>query len=261
MATALVLVALAGWWDDHRPLPVWPRLGAQAAAAVLFSFTLLTTNLPWYWLPLLSLAGIWSVNLHNFMDGIDGLLAQQLIFVTGALGVLAWRVGQPAMAVAAGTVTMAGVGFWFYNRSPARIFMGDVGSGSAGLLVFVFSVLLWRAVPWLAWVALVLSSAFVTDASLTLLSRMMNGRSWHRAHREHLYQWLVRSGISHAGAGVRYLGWNLLVAAPAACWMVIHPRDALSVAVGVYAIATVVWWIMKRHCLQRPLTGGRHVAA
>lgn len=261
MAAALLLVALVGWWDDHRPLPVWPRLGAQATAVILFSFTLIATNLSWYWFPLLLLAGMWSINLHNFMDGIDGLLAQQIVFVAGALGCLAWSVAEPALAIGAGTVMTAGMGFWLYNRSPARIFMGDVGSGSAGLLVFVFSVLLWRVEPSLAWAALVLSSAFVTDASLTLLTRMQGGRSWHRAHREHLYQWMVRSGVSHAGVDMRYLVWNLLIAAPAAWWMAAHPQDALPVAVAIYALAAVLWLVMKRRCLQRPSAGGRHVAA
>jgi UDP-N-acetylmuramyl pentapeptide phosphotransferase/UDP-N-acetylglucosamine-1-phosphate transferase len=261
VAAALLLVAVVGWWDDHRPLPVWPRLGAQAAAVVLFSFTLVATNLSWYWVPLLLLAGMWSINLHNFMDGIDGLLAQQIIFVAGALGCLAWSVEEPALAIGAGTVMTAGMGFWFYNRSPARIFMGDVGSGSAGLLVFVFSALLWRVEPSLAWAALVLSSAFVTDASLTLLTRMSGGRSWHRAHREHLYQWMARSGRSHAAVDLRYLGWNLLVAAPAAWWMAAHPAGALPVAAAIYAIAVVLWLALKRRCLQRPSAGGRHVAA
>jgi UDP-N-acetylmuramyl pentapeptide phosphotransferase/UDP-N-acetylglucosamine-1-phosphate transferase len=242
-------------------LPVWPRLGAQAAAIVLFSFTLVATDLSWYWFPLLLLAGMWSINLHNFMDGIDGLLAQQIVFVAGALGGLAWSVAEPALAIGAGTVMTAGMGFWLYNRSPARIFMGDVGSGSAGLLVFVFSVLLWRVEPSLAWAALVLSSAFVTDASLTLLARMKGGRSWHRAHREHLYQWMVRSGMSHAGVDMRYLGWNLLIAAPAAWWIAAHPHGAALAAVAIYAIATVLWLAMKRRCLQRPSAGGRHVAA
>ena len=261
VATALFLVALAGWWDDHRPLPVWPRLGAQAAAVVLFSFTLTTTNLPGYWCPLLLLAGVWSINLHNFMDGIDGLLAQQIVFVAGALGCLAWAVAQPALAIGAGTVMAAATGFWLYNRSPARIFMGDVGSGSAGLLVFVFSVLLWRLEPSLAWAALVLSSAFVTDASLTLLTRMGGGRPWHRAHREHLYQWMVRSGVSHAGVDARYLTWNVLITVPAAWWIAKHPHGALPVAVAIYAIAALLWVAMKRRCLQRRSTGGRHVAA
>lgn len=261
MLFALLLVALAGWWDDHRPLPVWPRLGAQVLAVVLFSFTLTTTNLSWCWLPLLLVAGVWSINLHNFMDGIDGLLAQQTVFVAGGIGCLACAASQPALAVGAGTVMAASAGFWLYNRSPARIFMGDVGSGSAGLLVFVLSVLLWRIEPPLAWAALVLSSAFVTDASLTLLTRIRSGRSWHRAHREHLYQWMVRRGATHAGVDARYLAWNLLVAAPAAWWIATHPQGGLPVAAVVYAMATLLWLVMKRRCLRRSRLGGHHVAA
>jgi len=261
LLAALVLVAVVGWWDDHHALPVWPRLGAQVLAVVLFSFTLSTTDLSWSWFPLLLVAGVWSINLHNFMDGIDGLLAQQIVFVAGGVGCLAWSASQPALAAGAGVVMAAAAGFWIYNRSPARIFMGDVGSGGAGLLVFALCVLLWRRAPELVWAAAVLSSAFVTDASLTLLTRMSKGRAWHRAHREHLYQWLVRRGATHGGVDARYLAWNLLVAAPAAGWAASRPGQGLAVAMLVYAAAALSWLAMKRRCVRRRPAGGRHVAA
>ncbi|HEV2681480.1 MAG TPA: glycosyl transferase family 4, partial [Rhodanobacter sp.] len=66
LLVALLLVALAGWWDDHQALPVLPRLGAQLLAVGVFSFTLLMTGLSWWWLPLLLVGGVWSINLHNF---------------------------------------------------------------------------------------------------------------------------------------------------------------------------------------------------
>src|SRR3546814_14563464 len=71
--------------------------------------------------------------------------------------------------------------------------------------------MLWRVDHVLLWPALILSSSFVMDASLTLLTRMLRGRRWYTAHREHLYQWLARcGGGTHARAGAAYLGWNLL---------------------------------------------------
>ena len=258
---ALALVALTGWWDDHRPLPVWPRLGAQLLAVLGFSLALIATGLPWWWLPLLLGAGAWSINLHNFMDGIDGLLAQQAIFVTCALSLLAAAAAQPALAIAAAVVAAATLGFWCYNRPPARIFMGDVGSGSLGLLIFAFSVMLWRRQSASLWPALILCSAFVTDASLTLLTRIWRGRRWHAAHREHLYQWLVRRGGTHGGVDATYMGWNLLVAAPGAWLACSHPRTALPVSILVYLSAAAVWLALKRRCLRRNLSKDRHVVA
>jgi UDP-N-acetylmuramyl pentapeptide phosphotransferase/UDP-N-acetylglucosamine-1-phosphate transferase len=258
---ALLLVALAGWWDDHRPLPVLPRLAAQLLAVLCFSIALTATGLSWWWMPLLLGAGAWSINLHNFMDGIDGLLAQQAIFVASGLAWIAWVVAQPALAIAAGSLAAACVGFGFYNRPLAQIFMGDVGSGSIGLLIFACTAMLWRLDHALLWPALILSSAFVVDASLTLLTRMVRGRRWHTAHREHLYQWLVRSDATHAQADLAYLAWNLLIAAPLTWLACSHLQWALPTTIIVYLTAAAAWLTLKRRCLRRNPAGGRHVVA
>ncbi|MEO8809296.1 MAG: glycosyltransferase family 4 protein [Rhodanobacter sp.] len=261
LCAALVIVALAGWWDDHRPLPVWPRLAAQVLGVGLFSASLVATDTRWWWLPLLVAGGVWSINLHNFMDGIDGLLAQQVVFVAGGLAALAWGRGQPALVLSAACLASSALGFWCFNRPPARIFMGDVGSGSAGLLVFAFSVAVWRLEPALLWPALILSSAFLVDSSLTLLTRMWQGRRWYDAHRAHLYQWLVRRGRSHAGADAVYLGWNLLVAAPLAWFACSHLQSALAVTMVAYAGAAATWLYLKRRLLRRPSSKALHVTA
>jgi UDP-N-acetylmuramyl pentapeptide phosphotransferase/UDP-N-acetylglucosamine-1-phosphate transferase len=261
LLVALVLVALAGWWDDHRSLPILPRLGAQLLAVGLFSLSLLATGLPWWWLPPLLIGGAWSINLHNFMDGIDGLLAQQAIFVGAGVALLAWATAQSALATAAAVFAASALGFWCFNRPPARIFMGDVGSGSVGLLVFAFSAMLWRVEPALLWPALILSSAFATDASLTLLTRMCRGRRWYTAHREHLYQWLVRCGGTHARVDLAYMGWNLLVAAPLAWLAWSHLHMALPITIAVYLGAAAAWLALKRRCLRRHLPKASHVAA
>ncbi len=261
LLAALLRVALAGWWDDHRSLPILPRFGAQLLAALLFAATLAASGLSWWWLPVLLLAGAWSINLHNFMDGIDGLLAQQAMFVGAGLALLAWGAGQGALALAAACLATASLGFWCLNRSPARIFMGDVGSGSVGLLIFAFTAMLWRVETGLLWPALILSSAFVADASLTLLSRFCRGRRWYTAHREHLYQWLVRCGLTHAGGGAIYMTWNLLLAAPLAWLAFSHPALGLPTTMGTYLAAAVLWLLLKRRCLRRHPPKDRHVAA
>jgi UDP-N-acetylmuramyl pentapeptide phosphotransferase/UDP-N-acetylglucosamine-1-phosphate transferase len=261
LSAALILVALAGWWDDHRALPILPRLGAQLLGVGLFSVGLLAGGASWWWLPLLLIGGAWSINLHNFMDGIDGLLAQQAIFVGVGLALLADSAMQPAVAVAAASLAAAALGFWYYNRPPARIFMGDVGSGSIGLLIFALSAMLWRRDSALLWPALILSSAFEVDASLTLLVRIWRGRRWYTAHREHLYQWLVRRHGTHAQADAIYLGWNLLIAAPSAWLAWSHLRMAFPTTMIVYLGAAAAWLTLKRHCLRRHLPKAPHVPA
>ncbi|RDS79555.1 glycosyl transferase family 4 [Dyella monticola] len=248
---AVAMIALIGWWDDHNSLPVLPRLGVQILAVALFALALFYGGMSWLWLPLWIVGGAWSVNLHNFMDGIDGLLAQQGLFVACGVAVLGWAAGQPAFAAASACVAAACLGFWCYNRSPARIFMGDVGSGSIGLLLFALTAMLWRLDWPLVWPALILSSAFVTDASLTLLVRILGGRRWYTAHREHLYQWIVRRGHTHAVSAACYLGWNLLIAAPLAAWAFEKPGMGLLACIVTYAVAAAVWLGAKRRLIER----------
>ena len=261
LCAAVLPVALAGWWDDHRSLPILPRLGAQLLGVGVFSLSLLATGTRWWWLPLLIAGGVWSINLHNFMDGIDGLLAQQVVFVGAGLALLAWAAAQPVLALAAACMAGSALGFWCFNRPPARIFMGDVGSGSVGLLIFAFSAMLWQVDPSLLWPALILSSAFLVDASMTLLTRMWLGRRWHAAHREHLYQWLVRRGGTHARADAAYLGWNLLVAAPMGWLAWSHLHAALTITMVAYVGAAVVWLYLKRRLLRRHPIKAPHVTA
>jgi UDP-N-acetylmuramyl pentapeptide phosphotransferase/UDP-N-acetylglucosamine-1-phosphate transferase len=260
LVLALLLVAAIGWWDDHKPLRQWPRLGVQLLSTGLFGAALLgNAGLSWWWLPLLVLAGGWSINLHNFMDGIDALLAQQGIVVAAGLGCLAASAAQPALAGASFVTAAACLGFWFYNKPPARIFMGDVGSGSVGLLLFCLSAMLWSIQPALLWPALILGSSFVADASLTLLNRFLRGRRWYAPHREHLYQWLVRSGRTHKRAAGWYLSWNVFVAAPVAFVARLHPAMAWLACLAVYTAAGATWIVIKRRCVRRASKRDRHV--
>jgi UDP-N-acetylmuramyl pentapeptide phosphotransferase/UDP-N-acetylglucosamine-1-phosphate transferase len=138
--------------------------------------------------------------------------------------------------------------------------MGDVGSGSVGFLLFALTAMCWRVQPALLWPALILSSAFVVDATLTLLNRFLCGRRWYAPHREHLYQWLVRSGRTHARADALYMGWNLLVAAPAASVAKFHPSMALFACAVVYTAGGATWIVTKRRCVRRLSQKDRHVA-
>lgn len=257
----LVLVAAVGWLDDRHSLPALPRLMVQLLACALFALALLAQGLAGWWVSPLVLAGAWSINLHNFMDGIDGLLAQQAMFVAAGLGVLTWVTGHSGLTVAAACLGAACLGFWLFNHAPARIFMGDAGSGAVGLLVFVFSALCAVAEPRALPAVLVLSAAFVVDATLTLVSRMWRGRRWYTPHREHLYQWLARRSHSHAGVCAQYLAWNLLVLAPLA-WLAwgssVLAYGAVTLA---YVLTTAVWWVLKRRCLRRKASGTDDVVA
>jgi UDP-N-acetylmuramyl pentapeptide phosphotransferase/UDP-N-acetylglucosamine-1-phosphate transferase len=290
LAIAIAIVAAAGWIDDHRGLSARARFAAHCIAALLFLLPVIvavvlapdaveksfatSVSMVWISLVLIVLAIVWFVNLHNFMDGIDGILATQAIFVLAVLAFLCRRVGEPH----AGEVLVfaaAVAGFLPFNFPRARIFMGDVGSGVVGLLIAV--AVLWQmSAPDTALASgIILCSAFVTDATCTLVSRMLRGRRWYSAHREHLYQWLARSGFSHAGVVALYMGWNLVIALPvvawinrAVGWMPIANTNigaagsaGLGAAAAVYLLGVIAWVAGKRYCLAHARQRRRHAAA
>ncbi|RAP57926.1 glycosyl transferase family 4 [Oleiagrimonas sp. MCCC 1A03011] len=259
---AALLVACVGWLDDHRNLPALPRLVVHLLAAALFcAYLVVSAGWSFWWLPPMVLVAAWSVNLHNFMDGSDGMLGMQLVFVGWFSAVLcAWQ-GLPHLAMLNLALSAAATGFLVYNLPPARIFMGDVGSGGAGLLVFMLAALWCREDIAALWTVLILHAVFMVDAGMTLAGRMLRGRRWYTAHCEHLYQWLVRSGFSHGRTGWLYLIYNLAIIAPLAWLSARDPRFAFWICVIAYAVTMLIWWLARRHCLQRVSRRGGHAHA
>lgn len=255
---AFVLVALIGWIDDHRPLSARLRIGVHAAAALLVNAAALHEH-GLHLAPGLALVAlvvvfllVAAINLHNFMDGIDGLLAVQGVYVAGAFAALAAWQGDSPLAWVALAVAAAVAGFLPFNFPRARVFMGDVGSGSLGFAIGLLGLAVAaRGVAAAACVAIA-CSAFVVDAGATLVSRMLRGRRWYSAHREHLYQWLVRRGHAHARVVGLYLAWNLGVATPVIVWIVVakaDPVEAVVAAALVHLLAIGAWMTGKRRCL------------
>ncbi len=274
VSAAIVLVAAVGWIDDHGGLHARTRLAAHAIAAIaLLAIPAVVVGVAaspgaaaLYAVACVvpAIAIVWSVNLHNFMDGIDGLLAMQALFVFGALGLLFLRAGSFIEAGCMATLAAATLGFLPFNFPRPRVFMGDVGSGVLGFVIAA-AVTCQLATAGVARTSgIVLCSAFVTDATCTLLSRMLRGRRWYSAHREHLYQWLVRSGFSHARVVAFYMAWNLLIVLPVVYWMNTSPAARLPggavAAFAVYALAGLVWYAGRCWCLSR-LGMRRHRAA
>ncbi len=269
-AVAVVLVAAIGWIDDHRGLSARLRLLVHLAAVIalyfpLFGFVWFLAQFhganaeaapPLHYAVLLLaviafvLANLWFVNLHNFMDGINGLLACQAIFVFLAMAALVSGDSRNVLLLCAAAVA----GFLPFNFPRARVFMGDVGSGTLGLLIAGAVALQALSFRGSVFSGLIACSVFVTDATCTLLSRMLRGRRWYSAHREHLYQWLVRCGFSHARVVALYMGWNLCVVVPV-LYLVnrgeasASPTAGLAGLLTVYALALLLWIVGKRACL------------
>lgn len=204
-AVAIAAVALV---DDIRDLPARLRLAAQAGAAlVALGSGLIVTKLaiPWVGVVELGLLGplltlFWIVgctNAVNFMDGLDGLVGGTLLVVSAALALVAalqegWFVYAAALFLAAGFA-----GFLPFNVSPARIFMGDVGSQFAGFVLAVLAVAASRfdTVQLSFLIVPLLMFGLLFDAGFTLVRRALMRERLAEGHRTHLYQLAQRSGV------------------------------------------------------------------
>jgi Fuc2NAc and GlcNAc transferase len=139
---------------------------------------------------------VWTLNLFNFMDGIDGIAASEAVFVTAAGALLSWSFGG-GVAVTALCIAAASLGFLIWNWPPARIFMGDVGSGYLGFVIAVLAIMAAgeHEAGLLVW--LCLGAVFFVDATFTLGRRVARRERAHVAHRSHAYQILARRWDSH----------------------------------------------------------------
>ncbi len=220
-------VAAVGWRDDHRSVGPATRLLVHTAAAswaVLWmgglpqiDLGLATVSLGPIGALLPVLGIVWLTNLYNFMDGIDGLAATQAVGTSAVAGAILWAAGADALAAACLVMAAASAGFLFWNWPPAKVFMGDVGSGWLG---FSFGTLIIAgeqtgALPAAVWV--VLLSVFIWDATFTLLARITRGERWYNAHRCHAYQRAVEGGMSHLGVTMAVLMLDIFWFWPAAC--------------------------------------------
>lgn len=256
LAAAVLAVALVGWRDDRAALPAAPRLAVHLAAGLLVGAAVLQPAaahdawLWWAWPPLaVLLAGF--INAHNFMDGIDGILGLQGLFALSAYALLAGWSGQPALAVAMAAAAAGCLGFLWFNLPPARVFMGDVGSGALGLAIGAGGACLALVDPATAWACLIVPSAFLVDSGLTLARRVVDGQRWSVPHRQHLYQWLARVNWGHARVDAAYLAWNVVVVAPLAWSAARWPARGAWFVVAAYAAAAAAWHVGKQGCLAR----------
>lgn len=193
MALVLMTVSAA---DDRVGLPVLPRLVVQVALAGAVVLLIHGSSPAWL-AALLVAAVVWAINAYNFMDGSDGMAGGMALIGFGSYAVAAAVAGNTPLALASAGVAGAAAGFLAFNFAPARVFMGDAGSAPLGLLAAALGLFGWATGAWSGWFPVVVFSAFLTDATLTLLRRLARGERIWLAHKEHLYQRMVAGGLGH----------------------------------------------------------------
>src|SRR6266550_2960298 len=227
------LVALIGFADDRSHIaPPWRLLGHFIAAGWILAWLGgppplplfgLVVELHWLRYVLAALYLVWVLNLTNFMDGIDGIAGVEAITVCLG-GALLYLVTVPGTRqwLAPLILAAATLGFLVWNWPPARIFMGDAGSGFLGLMLAAFSLQAGWLAPTLFWSWLILLGAFVVDTTVTLFRRVVRGDRFYEAHRSHAYQHAAQRWRAHRPV-------TLAVGAINVCWLL---PIALMVAVG-----------------------------
>lgn len=196
------LVALVGFLDDHGHVAARWRLLTHFAAAAwalvwlgggppLLAFGV-KLDTGWIGAGLAAVYLVWVLNLYNFMDGIDGIAGVEAIFVCLGGAALLALVGHPALAVLPLVIAAAAGGFLYWNFPPAKIFMGDAGSGFLGAALGILSLQAAWVSPQLLWSWLILLGVFIVDATWTLMRRLIRGDRVYEAHRSHAYQHAAR---------------------------------------------------------------------
>jgi UDP-N-acetylmuramyl pentapeptide phosphotransferase/UDP-N-acetylglucosamine-1-phosphate transferase len=250
---ATLFIAVVGFADDVNSIPVLPRLLLQglAVAAVVFTapddLRIVSACPLWIERGLLLLAGLWFVNLVNFMDGLDLMTAAEAVPVTAAVALLGLLGDVPASTtIIAAALCGAVLGFSPFNRPVAKIFLGDVGSLPIGLLLGW--CLLQLAYDKQFTAALLLPLYYLADATVTLFRRMMGREPFWLAHRSHFYQRATDNGFTVWRVGVEVFALNVGLAAlaVASTGLVSVAAKMVSLLVGALAVSLLLHRFSRR---------------
>lgn len=231
-----LLIAVIGFMDDHGHIAArWRLLGHFFAAIwTLFWMQGLPAITAFGITFDLGLAGhvlavfylVWMLNLYNFMDGIDGLASLQAICACLALTLIYFLSGHQSMIWAPLLLSVSVAGFLYWNFPPARIFMGDAGSGFLGIILGGLSIqAAWAGSEFFfAW--LIMLGVFIVDATFTLIRRLARGDKVYEAHRSHAYQFASRQYGRHLPVTLAVAVVNVVWLLPLALAVALFGLDA-----------------------------------
>lgn len=247
------LIAVIGFMDDHGHIAArWRLLGHFVAAGWglawlggLAPVELMGQVIDFGvagWV-LGALYCVWLLNLYNFMDGIDGIASIEAISVCLGAALLFGLHGDVSRIALPLLLGASVAGFLLWNFPPAKIFMGDAGSGFLGMVLALFSLRDAWAAPHNLWVWVILLGVFVVDATFTLCRRLARREKVYQAHRSHAYQHAARHHRGHLPVTLAVAAINVFWLLPMAYWVVHGLGGVLGMAIA-YAplVALAVWY-------------------
>ena len=251
LSGAGLVIAVIGFIDDHGHIAArWRLLGHFSAASwlvfwlgglpllILFGYSV---DPGWAGHVLAVVALVWLLNLYNFMDGIDGIAAIEALSSTLVAGLLFLFVFNNQDMASLNLLMFAAVtGFLVWNYPPAKIFMGDAGSGFLGLMLGALALYSAHIEAVMLWVWLILLGIFIVDATFTLLHRLLRGEKVYEAHRSHAYQYASRKFGSHLTVTLSVLFINLFWLVP---WSVAVALGDIGGALGLIIAYVPLLWL------------------
>ncbi len=244
-----LMVAAIGMLDDRFDLSARVRLITQIAAAVWLLAWLggvgpiefFGLDFSILMLPVAVLFIVWSTNVFNFMDGLDGFAGGQAVVASTAASFLCLASGDSLLSYLMLATSGAAAGFLVWNWPPARIFMGDCGSGFLGFLFASTSIVAHKNGSISITAGITLLLVFLIDATLTLFRRMYQGEQWYKPHRSHAYQLATQLGATHRQ--VTLMSIVLFTAAATLAIAAAKPNTFSTIAVVAYATVIVGVWL------------------
>ena len=236
-------VAAVGLVDDHGHIAARWRLLVHFSCAAWIIYWIGVPRFDWMGVGidlgslgtvLAVLYLVWMLNLYNFMDGIDGIAGVEALIVGAGGTAMYWLAGLPSVGDVGLPALLAAstLGFLVWNFPPAKIFMGDAGSGFLGLMLGALSLHAAIARPVLFWCWLVLLGVFIVDATMTLIRRLLRGERVYEAHRSHAYQHAMQEYGDHRRVTLAVAAINVFWLLP---WAAAIAGEQVSGVVGLVA--------------------------
>lgn len=190
------ILGLMGLIDDLKGLDAFPRLILQTIAAIVMSLILINTDTMGFAFGSTAIDTIVSIlwivgicNAINFFDNLDGGAAGAVAAATVGIFVIAYGQGQELISALAILTAGATLGFLMWNKAPAKIYMGDAGALSLGIILSAFTIRMdpgidpnWKSLA----IPLILLAAPILDTSVAVLSRIHRGLTPFNGGKDHL---------------------------------------------------------------------------
>ena len=260
-------IGAVGIVDDTRPLRASLRLAIQIAVAT--AMTALLGPLPgiafpglpawefgWLGWPLTVLWIVGMINAFNFMDGADGMAALGAVVAGVLIAMIGFETRSLGAMLLAAFVAAAAGGFLVFNWQPARVFMGDAGSGYLGTFLAALPLLFNGPERGRSLLPIAMCLwPYIYDPLLSVLRRIGQGKNPLVPHREFLFHRLVRSGVSHARASLVYAA--LAAIGGLAGMLMLNPEVPAAVQRwipwSILVLAVLLTWAVERRCSRVPL--------